>query len=102
MPEFPRVFRGGGWGGGAWCSHVRGGESGTVLVTWLPPTRPERAAFRLRKWVILRLVSIVDTLHAEKEDDVIEEVARWDRLCSQLPIGTEELGLLPSPGLVSL
>lgn len=67
-----------------------------------PPTRPERAVFRLRKWVILRLVSIVDTLHAEKEDDVIEEVARWDRLCPQLPIGTKELGLLPSPGLVSL
>ncbi|XP_040485773.1 myb-binding protein 1A [Ursus maritimus] len=38
---------------------------------------PERAVFRLRKWVILRLVSIVDTLHAEKEDDVIEEVARF-------------------------
>jgi len=38
---------------------------------------PERAVFRLRKWVILRLVSIVDALHAEKEDDVIEEVARF-------------------------
>ncbi|XP_045842312.1 myb-binding protein 1A [Meles meles] len=38
---------------------------------------PERAVFRLRKWVILRLVSIVDALHAEKEDDLIEEVARF-------------------------
>nr|XP_025719857.1 myb-binding protein 1A [Callorhinus ursinus] len=38
---------------------------------------PERAVFRLRKWVILRLVSIVDALHAEKEDDVIEDVARF-------------------------
>ncbi|XP_045746098.1 myb-binding protein 1A isoform X1 [Mirounga angustirostris] len=38
---------------------------------------PERAVFRLRKWVILRLVSIVDALHAEKEDDMIEEVARF-------------------------
>lgn len=45
-------------------------------VTWLPPTRPERAVLRLRKWVILRLVSMVDALHAEKEEDVIEEVAR--------------------------
>lgn len=41
--------------------------------------------FRLRKWVILRLVSTVDALHAEKEDDLIEEVARWDRLCPQCP-----------------
>ncbi|XP_004406190.1 PREDICTED: myb-binding protein 1A isoform X1 [Odobenus rosmarus divergens] len=38
---------------------------------------PERAVFRLRKWVILRLVSIVDALHAEKEDNVIEDVARF-------------------------
>ncbi|XP_044104771.1 myb-binding protein 1A [Neovison vison] len=38
---------------------------------------PERAVFRLRKWVILRLVSTVDALHAEKEDDLIEEVARF-------------------------
>ncbi|XP_027481508.1 myb-binding protein 1A [Zalophus californianus] len=38
---------------------------------------PERAVFRLRKWVILRLVSLVDALHAENEDDVIEDVARF-------------------------
>uniref|UniRef100_A0A673V5K9 MYB binding protein 1a n=1 Tax=Suricata suricatta TaxID=37032 RepID=A0A673V5K9_SURSU len=38
---------------------------------------PERAVSRLRKWVILRLVSMVDALHAEKEEDVIEEVARF-------------------------
>ncbi|VFV28788.1 myb-binding protein 1a isoform 4 [Lynx pardinus] len=38
---------------------------------------PERAVSRLRKWLILRLVSIVDTLHVEKEEDVIEEVARF-------------------------
>ncbi|XP_059005469.1 myb-binding protein 1A [Mustela lutreola] len=38
---------------------------------------PERAVFRLRKWVILRLVSTVDALHAEKEDDLIEEVTRF-------------------------
>ncbi|XP_077749296.1 myb-binding protein 1A [Canis aureus] len=38
---------------------------------------PERAVLRLRKWVILRLVSMVDALHAEKEEDVIEEVARF-------------------------
>ncbi|XP_036988912.2 myb-binding protein 1A isoform X2 [Artibeus jamaicensis] len=38
---------------------------------------PERAVFRLRKWVILRLVSIVDSLHLEKEEALIEEVARF-------------------------
>lgn len=38
--------------------------------------RPERAVFRLRKWIILRLVSIVDNLHVEKEEALIEEVAR--------------------------
>lgn len=40
--------------------------------------RPERAVFRLRKWIILRLVSIVDSLHLEKEEALIEEVARWE------------------------
>uniref|UniRef100_A0AAA9SS49 MYB binding protein 1a n=1 Tax=Bos taurus TaxID=9913 RepID=A0AAA9SS49_BOVIN len=38
---------------------------------------PERAVFRLRKWIILRLVSIVDNLHVEKEEALIEEVARF-------------------------
>ncbi|KAM5215341.1 myb-binding protein 1A isoform 2-T2 [Hipposideros larvatus] len=38
---------------------------------------PERAVFRLRKWVILHLVSIVDNLHLEKEESLIEEVARF-------------------------
>uniref|UniRef100_A0A8C4M7L9 MYB binding protein 1a n=1 Tax=Equus asinus asinus TaxID=83772 RepID=A0A8C4M7L9_EQUAS len=38
---------------------------------------PERAVFRLRKWIILRLVSIVDNVHVEKEEALIEEVARF-------------------------
>ncbi|XP_066219496.1 myb-binding protein 1A [Saccopteryx leptura] len=38
---------------------------------------PERAALRLRKWIILRMVSIVDSLHLEKEEALIEEVARF-------------------------
>ncbi|CAK6437818.1 unnamed protein product [Pipistrellus nathusii] len=38
---------------------------------------PERTVFRLRKWLILRLVSIVDSLHLEKEEALIEEVARF-------------------------
>ncbi|XP_036078259.1 myb-binding protein 1A isoform X2 [Rousettus aegyptiacus] len=38
---------------------------------------PERAVYRLRKWIILRLVSIVDSLHLEKEEALIEEVARF-------------------------
>lgn len=50
-------------------------------VTWLLPSRPERAVFRLRKWIILRLVSIVDSLHLEKEEALIEEVARCE-MCS--------------------
>lgn len=37
--------------------------------------------FRLRKWIILRLVSIVDSLHLEKEEALIEEVARCE-MCS--------------------
>ncbi|XP_058416005.1 myb-binding protein 1A isoform X2 [Diceros bicornis minor] len=38
---------------------------------------PERAVFRLRKWIILRLVSIVDNVHVEKDEAFIEEVARF-------------------------
>ncbi|KAB1266199.1 Myb-binding protein 1A [Camelus dromedarius] len=38
---------------------------------------PERAVFRLRKWIILRLVSVVDNLHVEKEEALTEEVARF-------------------------
>ncbi|KAM4843480.1 myb-binding protein 1A [Thomomys bottae] len=38
---------------------------------------PERAVFRLRKWIIHRLVSIVDQLHLEKEAAVVEQVARF-------------------------
>lgn len=45
---------------------------------WLLSSRPERAVSRLRKWVILRLVSIVDSLHMEKEEALIEEVARCE------------------------
>ncbi|KAG8517114.1 Myb-binding protein 1A [Galemys pyrenaicus] len=39
--------------------------------------RPTRAVFRLRKWIIFRLVSILDNLHVEKEEALIEEVARF-------------------------
>lgn len=65
------------------------------LPTWLSPTRPERAVSRLRKWLILRLVSIVDTLHVEKEEDVIEEVARCEQALSPAPWrgGDQEYGL---------
>ncbi|XP_075850349.1 myb-binding protein 1A isoform X2 [Microcebus murinus] len=38
---------------------------------------PERAVFRLRKWLIHRLVSIVDNMHLEKEDALVEQVARF-------------------------
>ncbi|ELV12010.1 Myb-binding protein 1A [Tupaia chinensis] len=38
---------------------------------------PERAVFRLRKWIILRLVSIVDTLQLETEESLVEQVARF-------------------------
>uniref|UniRef100_A0A8C0ZY71 Myb-binding protein 1A n=1 Tax=Castor canadensis TaxID=51338 RepID=A0A8C0ZY71_CASCN len=38
---------------------------------------PERAVFRLRKWIIHRLVSIVDQLHLEKEEALTEQVARF-------------------------
>ncbi|XP_037351256.1 myb-binding protein 1A [Talpa occidentalis] len=38
---------------------------------------PTRAVFRLRKWIIFRLVSMVDNLHLEKEEALIEEVARF-------------------------
>ncbi|XP_012581827.1 PREDICTED: myb-binding protein 1A isoform X2 [Condylura cristata] len=39
--------------------------------------RPARVVFRLQKWIIFRLVSIVDNLHSEKEEALIEEVARF-------------------------
>ncbi|XP_058139727.1 LOW QUALITY PROTEIN: myb-binding protein 1A [Dasypus novemcinctus] len=38
---------------------------------------PERAVFRLRKWIILRLVSIVEDAQVEKEEALIEETARF-------------------------
>lgn len=38
---------------------------------------PERAVFRLRKWIIHRLVSLVDHLHLEKDDAVVEQIARF-------------------------
>ncbi|XP_055453247.1 myb-binding protein 1A [Psammomys obesus] len=38
---------------------------------------PERSVFRLRKWIIHRLVSLVDHLHLEKDDAVVEQVARF-------------------------
>lgn len=40
-------------------------------------TVPERSVFRLRKWIIHRLVSLVEHLHLEKDDAVIEQVARF-------------------------
>nr|XP_005582619.1 PREDICTED: myb-binding protein 1A [Macaca fascicularis] len=38
---------------------------------------PERAVFRLRKWIIFRLVSIVDSLHLEMEEALTAQVARF-------------------------
>ncbi|XP_008853862.1 myb-binding protein 1A isoform X2 [Nannospalax galili] len=38
---------------------------------------PERAAFRLRKWIVHRLVSLVDHLHLEMDEALVEQVARF-------------------------
>ncbi|KAL1779119.1 myb-binding protein 1A [Sigmodon hispidus] len=38
---------------------------------------PERSVFRLRKWIIHRLVNLVEHLHLEKDDAVIEQIARF-------------------------
>ncbi|XP_075417275.1 myb-binding protein 1A [Tenrec ecaudatus] len=38
---------------------------------------PERTVFRLRKWIILRLVSIVENSQVEKESALVQEVARF-------------------------
>ncbi|XP_059127112.1 myb-binding protein 1A isoform X1 [Peromyscus eremicus] len=38
---------------------------------------PERSVFRLRKWIIHRLVSLVEHLHLEKDDAVVDQVARF-------------------------
>ncbi|XP_075847869.1 myb-binding protein 1A isoform X1 [Microtus pennsylvanicus] len=38
---------------------------------------PERCVLRLRKWIIHRLVSLVDHLHLEKDDAVVDQVARF-------------------------
>lgn len=45
--------------------------------------------FRLRKWIIFRLVSIVDSLHLEMEEALTAQVARYvrDVLEPQLPMG---------------
>ena len=64
-------------------------------VTWLLPSRPERAVFRLRKWIILRLVSIVDSLHLEKEEALIEEVARCATCTDPVPRGWDSQRIGP-------
>lgn len=56
--------------------------------------------FRLRKWIILRLVSIVDNLHVEKEEALVEEVARCETGAN--PNSPWVGGLLPSRSLGSL
>lgn len=38
--------------------------------------------FRLRKWIIFRLVSIVDNVYVEKEEVLIEEVVRCEMCLS--------------------
>ncbi|EHA99819.1 Myb-binding protein 1A [Heterocephalus glaber] len=38
---------------------------------------PEQDTFRLRKWIVHRLVSLLDTLHLEKEEALVEQVARF-------------------------
>ncbi|KAG3270132.1 MYB binding protein 1a [Ictidomys tridecemlineatus] len=38
---------------------------------------PERAVYRLRKWIIHRMVNIVDQLYQEKEEALIDQVARF-------------------------
>lgn len=73
-----------------------------ALITLLLLSRPERAVYRLRKWIILRLVSIVDSLHLEKEEALIEEVARcetrsnlnslWVGLPKSHSLGAQNLG----------
>lgn len=70
-------------------------------MTRLLPCRPERAVYRLRKWIILRLVSIVNSLHLEKEEALIEEVARCETCSDHTPHGgsSRRVGLLPSPSL---
>lgn len=75
------------------CSCPQNGQRNiTFTITeWLcdlaSALRPERAVFRLRKWIILRLVSIVDSLHLEKEEALIEEVARCEACSNHNPHG---------------
>ncbi|KAL0597071.1 Myb-binding protein 1A [Plecturocebus cupreus] len=63
---------------------------------------PERAVFRLRKWIILRLVSLVDSLHLEMEEALTEKVARFclfhsffvtKKPTSQIPETRQQLSL---------
>ncbi|XP_032127590.1 myb-binding protein 1A isoform X4 [Sapajus apella] len=63
---------------------------------------PERAVFRLRKWIILRLVSLVDSLHLEMEEALTEQVARFclfhsffvtKKPTSQIPETRQQLSL---------
>uniref|UniRef100_A0A2K6SHP8 MYB binding protein 1a n=1 Tax=Saimiri boliviensis boliviensis TaxID=39432 RepID=A0A2K6SHP8_SAIBB len=63
---------------------------------------PERAVFRLRKWIILRLVSLVDSLHLEMEESLMEQVARFclfhsffvtKKPTSQIPETRQQLSL---------
>lgn len=56
---------------------------------------------RLRKWIILRLVSIVDSLHMEKEEALIEEVARCETRSNPSSSGGGEGGV-PRSGVTWL
>lgn len=64
----------------AGCGGPRAKEHPVTLVTYMASvSRPERTVFRLRKWIIHRLVSLVDHLHLEKDDAVVEQIARCVR-----------------------
>lgn len=51
----------------------------SIVTNTASASRPERSVFRLRKWIVHRLVSLVDHLHLEKDDAVVEKIARCVR-----------------------
>lgn len=57
------------------CFHVQT-RNKTRLKPLCPFSRKENAIFRLRKWLVSRLSSIIDNYQVKRQEDLIMDVAR--------------------------
>lgn len=52
------------------------GNEYKILVSFCLFSRKENSIFRLRKWLITRLSSIIDNYQVKRQEDLIMDVAR--------------------------